>query len=80
MHFGHFGLFKWMLSDGLMKPNALVTMVSSDAARFGSFDRSLINHPEGNGDLHGEVTYGCDPLGVLCIHAAGDQIADSMLK
>lgn len=79
MHFGHFGLLKWLARDGLIKDNAVVTLVSSDAARLGAFDRSLLTRQDGHGDLRGEVTHGCDPLGVLCVHNKGDQATGNAL-
>ena len=68
MHFGHFGLLKWLVRDALVKDDAVVTLVSSDAARLGAFDPSLLVRQDGHGDLHGEVTHGCEPMGVLCVH------------
>lgn len=70
MHLGHFALTEWLWQAGLLAEDALVVQVSSAAMRLGAWARSLHDHPEGEGDLRGELTVGCTSEGApLCFPA-----------
>eukprot|EP00911_Craspedida_sp_UC1_P001138 UC1_evm3s858 len=67
-HLGHHAMGEWLRRRGALKPHPSVVQVSSTAMRFGAFLRSLHIHKQGEGDLRGEVTVGCDLHGQpLCM-------------
>jgi len=66
MHLGPYALMRWMLQQGILQRNATVVMVSSEAMRFGSMHSSLLDNPDGEGDLRGEVTVGCAGRSAIC--------------
>jgi NAD(P)-dependent dehydrogenase (short-subunit alcohol dehydrogenase family) len=64
MHHGHFALVHWLLEAGLLQPSSSrVVQVSSDAMHFGRMHPSLLSHPQGEGDMAGEFTFGCPEMG-----------------
>lgn len=62
---GHHALVHHLSARKLIGGTTSAVVVSSDAMRFGGFDRSLLEHPRGIGDLSGEVTRGCALPGPL---------------
>jgi NAD(P)-dependent dehydrogenase (short-subunit alcohol dehydrogenase family) len=65
-YLGHFALFRWLLLKGSIVPSTTIVTVASDAARLGALHDSL-QVLDGEGDLRGEVTVGCNSPFPFCV-------------
>ena len=63
MHVGHIALLHLLRQKKQLAKDVTIVHVSSDAMRLGAFHNSILDNDLGNGDLSGEITIGCTPVG-----------------
>lgn len=78
MHFGHHMIVEALRDADSLATDAFIAVVSSDAMRLGAFDESLFDE-NGEGDLRGEITYGCSFVGVMCPRKAAKPVSSKFI-